>query len=120
MVDGAIKNLCECDAIGGYRLTDTQIDRIDQLLAESDSIRRFVIKRIQFSKGSDLTTGEIVQAYFDYCSEKGWVAFSSKVVERSLPDILLELFHSALNTHVERNGRRQKGYPNICFAEATT
>ena len=94
---------------------DRQADRPNR-----STSRGIVIERIQFSKGSDLTTGEIVQAYFDYCSEKGWVAFSSKAVERSLPDIMLELFRSALNTHVERNGKRQKGYPNVCFAEVTT
>ena len=52
MVEGAIEHLRECDAIGDFRLTDRQIDRIDQLLAESDSIRQFVIERIEFSKGS--------------------------------------------------------------------
>jgi P4 family phage/plasmid primase-like protien len=118
MVDGAILHLQECDSLGDFRLSDAQIDRIDQLLAESDSVRQFVIERIQSSKGCDLTTEEIVQAYFDYCSGKGWVAFSSKTVERTLPDIMLEQFRSALNTHVERNGKRQKGYPNVGFIEA--
>ena len=66
-----------------------------------------------------MTTGEIVQAYFDYCSEKGWVAFSSKKVERDLTDIMLEHFRSALNSHVERNGKRQKGYPNVSLAEVS-
>jgi hypothetical protein len=58
----------------GYRLSDAQAGRVDQLLAESDSIRHFVTERIRPTKGGDLTTNEIVSAYFDYCSEKGWVA----------------------------------------------
>lgn len=119
MVDGAIMHLRECDAIGDYKLAVRQMDRIDQLLAESDSIRQFVIDRMQFSQGGDLTTGEIVQAYFDYCSERGWVAFSSKKVERDLPDIMLEHFRSALNSHVERNAKRQKGYPNVSLREVS-
>jgi phage/plasmid-associated DNA primase len=72
MVDGAIMHLRECDTVGDYRLSDEQEGRVDQLLAESDSIRHFLIERIQPAKGSDLATGEIVSAYFDYCSEKGW------------------------------------------------
>ena len=120
MVDGAIMHLRECDTIGEYRLTEAQTGRIDQLLAESDSIRHFAIERIHSTTKGDLTTAEIVSAYFDYCSEKGWIAFSSKTVERSLPDIMLEHFRSALNSHVERNGKRQKGYPNACLAEVET
>ena len=117
MVQGAILHLRECDSIGDFNLTKAQLDRIDQLLAESDSVRQFVMERIEFSKGRDLTTGEIVQAYFDYCSEKRWVAFSSKTVERALPDIMLEHFRSSLNSHVERNDQRQKGYRNVCLIE---
>ena len=115
MVDGAIEHIRECDAIGDYRLTDAQLGRIDQLLAESDSIRHFVKERIHPAEGSDLTTAEIVSAYLDYCSDQGWLAFSSKTVERNLPDLMLDLYRSALNTHVERNGKRQKGYPNVSF-----
>ena len=105
----------ECDSISDYELTRDQEGRVDQLLAESDSIRHFVAERIEFAKGSDLTAAEILSAYFDYCSDRGWVAFTSKHVERELPDIMLELFRSARNTHVERDGKRQRGYPNVSF-----
>jgi hypothetical protein len=98
-------------------MTDDQEGRVDQLLAESDSIRHFVTERIESAKGADLTASEILSAYFDYCSDKGWVAFTSKHVERELPDIMLELFRSARNTHVERDGKRQRGYPNVSFVE---
>ena len=57
-----------------------------------------------------------MSAYFDYCSEKGWTAFTSRGVERALPDLMLELFHTSLNTHVVRNDNRQKGYPNVSLA----
>ena len=117
MVEGAIMHLRECDTLSDYELTDDQEGRVDQLLAESDSIRHFVTERIESVKGSDLTAAEILSAYFDYCSDRGWVAFTSKHVERELPDIMLELFRSARNTHVERDGKRQRGYPNVSFIE---
>jgi hypothetical protein len=94
-------HLRECDTISDYQLTGSQEARVDQLLEESDSVRHFVTEGIQSVKGSDLTTSEILSAYFDYCSDRGWVAFSSKHVERELSDIMLELFRSARNTHVE-------------------
>ena len=119
MVDGAIMHLRECDTVGDYRLSDEQEGRVDQLLAESDSIRHFLIERIQPAKGCDLATGEIVSAYFDYCSEKGWTAFSFKAVERALPDLMLELFRIARNAHVVRNDKRQNGYPNVALIAPT-
>jgi len=115
MVDGAILHLRECDSTGEYYLTRTQQDRVDQFLAESDSIRHFVIDRIEQSYDADLTTTEIVSAYFDYCSESGWVAFSSREVEMALPDMMLELFHSARSAHIHRGSGRQKGYPHVAL-----
>ena len=44
MIDGAIMHLRECDDISDYTLTDDQSGRIDQLLAESDSVRHFVVE----------------------------------------------------------------------------
>ena len=117
MVDGAILHLQECDAFGEYSLSNKQTERVDQLLAESDSIRFFVTDCIKYSKNDDLTTSEIVSSYFDYCSEKGWVAFPTKIVERDLPDLMLELFRSAHSTHLLRAEKRQKGYPNVAFVE---
>jgi putative DNA primase/helicase len=117
MVDGAIMHLRECDAVGDYQLSKEQAGRVDELLAESDSIRQFVSERIQPAKGRDLATNEIVSAYFDYCDEKGWTAFPSKAVEHALPDLMLELFRTSLNSHVERNDKRQKGYSNVSLAE---
>jgi phage/plasmid-associated DNA primase len=116
MVDGAIMHLRECDAMGEYHLTEAQEDRVDQFLAESDSIRHFVTDRIEQAPDCDLTTTEIVSAYFDYCSESGWVAFSSREVELALPDMMLELFHSARSTHIQRPTGRTKGYPHVALA----
>jgi hypothetical protein len=82
--------------MGGYNLSERQRDRVEQMLAESDSIRKFITERIQFSRGSDLSTAEIIEAYFDYCSQRGWIAFPSKTVERDLPDIMMENFRSAV------------------------
>jgi P4 family phage/plasmid primase-like protien len=115
MVDGAIMHTRECDSIGDYRLTEGQAARVDQLLAESDSIRHFVTDCISPAAGSDLTTSEIVSAYFDYCSNRGWLEFSSRQVEHALPDLMLEQFRSVRSAHLIRDGKRQKGYPKVCL-----
>jgi putative DNA primase/helicase len=72
MVEGAIQHLKECDDIGDYRLTEKQRNRTTQLLAESDSLRHFVTDCIQRSPvGEDLSTEEMVAAYFDYSAARG-------------------------------------------------
>jgi len=114
MVDGAIEHLRECDANGDYRLTAEQTDHVVQLLAESDSLRLFVIDCIQESQdGSDLSTTEIISAYFDYCAERKWAPFPSKRAERNLADLMLEIHHSARGTHVMRGDKRVNGYRNV-------
>jgi P4 family phage/plasmid primase-like protien len=118
MVDGATMHIEECGSVGDYCLSAGQAARVDQLLAESDSIRHFVTERIRLAEDCDLATSEIVSSYFDYCYERGWVAFSTKQGERALPDIMLEVFRRTLNAHVVRNGKRQKGYPNVSFVLA--
>ncbi len=45
---------------------------VDSLLAESDSLRWFLIEKVRRQDGSDLSVAEIVQAYADYCPDKGW------------------------------------------------
>lgn len=57
---------------GDIRLTPRQSGVVDSLLAESDSLRFFLRECVKHEKGSDLTVGEIVQAYAHYCPDKGW------------------------------------------------
>ena len=59
----------------------------------------------------------MLSSYFDYCAARGWVAFSSRNFTTALPDLMLELFRSAHSTHIVREGKRQKGYPNIAFIQ---
>jgi P4 family phage/plasmid primase-like protien len=120
MVDGAIMHLAECDAIGDYQLTGAQAGRVDQLMEESDSVRHFVRKCVKADAESTLTTAEIVARYVDYCDEANWTPFTSKQVERALPDLMLELFRSGHGSNILRGDdpKRQKGYPKVAFVEA--
>jgi hypothetical protein len=34
----------------------------------------------------------------------------------ALPDMMLELFHSARSTHIQRPSGRTKGYPHVALA----
>ncbi len=103
---GFVKLQAEFAEIGDFKLTDAQRGRVESLLAESDSLRLFVKERMARHEFSDVTTGEIQQAYAEYCADKGWNALPSAVVERTLPDIMLEAFHVTKAHSIERDGKK--------------
>ena len=54
----------------------------------------------------NVTSAEISQAYAEFCADKGWNALATSVVERTLPDIMLEKFHVTKSHDIERNGKK--------------
>ena len=59
---------------GDIALTDRQRQIVDSLLAESDSLRFFLLECVERAEGADLSVNEIVEAYAAFCPEKGWRA----------------------------------------------
>ena len=67
---------------GDIALTDRQTQIVDSLLAESDSLRFFLLDRVERAEGADLSVNEIVEAYAAFCPEKGWRAMPITEVQR--------------------------------------
>ena len=103
---GFMKLHREFAAQGDFLLTARQQERIDSLLAESDSLRIFVRERMMRDPRGDVTTTEINQAYAEFCADRGWNALPTAMVERALPDLMLETFQATKNHCLERDGRR--------------
>lgn len=105
---------------GDFVLTDAQRGRVDSLLAESDSLRLFVKERMARHEYGDVTTSEISQAYAEFCADHGWNALPTAVVERTLPDIMLEEFHVTKCHCIERDGKKSnRGWKRVQLLEAT-
>lgn len=118
---GFVKLQAEFAQIGDFALTDPQRGRIDSLLAESDSLRLFVKERMERHEHGDVTCAEISQAYVEYCADKGWNALSSAVVERTLPDIMLDQFHVTKSHSVEREGKKSnRGWRKVRLKQASS
>ena len=117
---GFVKLQAEFAATGDFALSEKQRGRVDSLLAESDSLRLFVRERLQKSAYGDVTTGEISQAYSEYCADKGWNALPSAIVERTMPDIMLDEFHVMKTHSIERDGKKSnRGWRKVQLLEAT-
>ena len=71
IVEGAAEHLDELENRGGdFVLSDEQMERVNRLLTESQSLRFFVKEEIVNRDGADLSTDETVRAYFAYCKKR--------------------------------------------------
>jgi P4 family phage/plasmid primase-like protien len=118
-LNGFVKLQTEFAELGDFKLTDAQRARVESLLAESDSLRLFVTERLVQHEYGDVTTSEISQAYSEYCADKGWNALPSAVVERTLPDLMLQMFHVTKSHSIERDGKSNRGWHKVKLLEAT-
>jgi len=106
---------------GDFVLTEAQRRRIDSLLAESDSLRLFVKARVGRDEYGDVTSAELHQSYAEFCADMGWTALPTAVVERNLPDIMLEEFHVTRAHSIERDGRKSnRGWRKVRLTTAPT
>jgi P4 family phage/plasmid primase-like protien len=116
----AIKGLkalrADIQSCGDIVFTDEQRARTKALLDESDGLRMFLKTQIQTKSGQNLTTEEIVQRFASYCAERKWT-MASAIVEKQLPDLMLELFSVSKSNNIERftDGKttERKGYRGI-------
>jgi len=111
---GFLKLQGEFKATGDFALTPSQQARIDSLLAESDSIRLFVREWIEPDHDGDITTDEFKQAYAEFCTERGWKAMPTVVVEHNAENLMLEIWQVAKNHCTERHGKKSnRGWKGV-------
>jgi putative DNA primase/helicase len=107
--------LKDIDELGNIALTERQKTIVDNLLAESDSLRLFLQEAIAEADGEDLSVNEIVEAYAAFCPEKGWNPLAITEVHRSLEGLMLELFHVTKSHCIKRNDRSVRGFFGVRF-----
>jgi phage/plasmid-associated DNA primase len=95
---------------GDIVLTERQKGIVDSLLAESDSLRFFLRDRVERAEDADLSVGEIVEAYAEFCPDMGWNPMPITEIQHSLEGLMLELFHVAKSHSVKRDSRSVRGF----------
>jgi phage/plasmid-associated DNA primase len=116
-VAGTAAHLDELKAGGNFIETDDQKNRVDHLLAESESVKYFVAERVcRVRGGPGLSTEELVAAYTDYCDERNWRPHGIKQAERDLPDIMMSTHGVHVGAHIVRNKKRVRGYPHVALS----
>jgi phage/plasmid-associated DNA primase len=115
-LEGLLAVKDEVDKHGALVLTPEQKKRTDALLDESEGVRHFVSMHIKADPNDDLTTAEIIEKYAAYCADpdRGW-NINVRSVERELPNVMMQLFKTGVNTNIMRNGKKLRGYRNVTF-----
>jgi len=114
LIEGAIRVL-QGDRM---KLTQRQSDLVQDLLDESDSLRTFLTRRVApGERTDDLSSEELVKAYFEFCEARGWDTGSQRQVELKLPDLMLERFKAAKSNEVQRDEKSVRGWKKIKFID---
>ena len=101
-----------------WPLTYEQQQRVDDMLAESDSLRAFITQRIVRNPEASLTVDELVAEYENYCAHLGWVALTKAQAERNLGPIMMEIHRAAKRNDIKRGTSQKRGYMGICLTES--
>ena len=118
MVEGARRLLDELAGGGDLRLTTRQLDRVEDLLAESDSVTRFVQVDTERRRDQDVTNEELVTAYQRYCHQKGWQALPESDVKAKLRQAVIDCHQLTPSHDIQRgDGRTQRGYRHLAIVE---
>jgi phage/plasmid-associated DNA primase len=105
--------LKDIDETGNIALSERQLATVDNLLAESDSLRLFLRERVEKAEGADLSVQEIIESYAAFCPERGWNPLPITEVQRSLQGLMLELFHVAQSHSINREERSVRGFRGV-------
>jgi len=107
--------LADIEEYGDIKMTEPQGKTVDGLLAESDSLRHFLMENIVQDENADLSTTEIVEAYAEYCPRKGWNPKPITVIQRELESLMLGHFGTAKAHSIHRDGKSTKGFRRVAF-----
>jgi P4 family phage/plasmid primase-like protien len=104
---------------GRLRLDQAQIDRVDRLILESQSLKGFLKEEVRWDVEADLSTSEILEAYADWCERKQIEPIPEFVAQKQLPHLMLELFKVSKSNDIDRNGKNLRGFARVAFKNPT-
>jgi len=97
----------------GWPLTPVQQKRVDDMLAESDSLRAFVSQRIVREHDASLSVDELLAEYENYCAELGWMSLAKARAERSLSPLMMEIHRAAKRHDIKRGTSQRRGFMGV-------
>ncbi len=75
----------------------------------------FLRENVVKESGSDLSVGEIIQAYAHFCPDQGWDPLPESQIGRQLPTLMLEMFQVVKSNNCQRDGKSARGFHGVTF-----
>jgi phage/plasmid-associated DNA primase len=101
------------DGGGDLLLSDPQKLLVESLLAESDSVRHFLLDCVVTDASENVTVQELVLAYGAYCPERKWRPLPVTEVYCQLEALMLELFGVPKRNDIGRYDKVQRGFGGV-------
>jgi P4 family phage/plasmid primase-like protien len=117
MVEGAMQLLHEMQQTGTYALTKAQQGRIEKLVMEANSVREFVKTCVKKTEGHNTTTDDFVAGYVTYCQMKHWNPLPASMVEKQLPNAMMEIHMAPKRNDISTVNGTQRGYSGVGIRE---
>ena len=95
----------------GYKLTQAQAGRIEQLLANSDSLRQFVMEKLEQHDASDIASEEFHNGYKEFCADHGWDP--APHAHRDAGDLILDVWKVQQCHGILREGSHRRGWRGL-------
>ena len=109
-------------AYGDVVLSDDQRAKVQRIVDDSGSLRLFVETRLEKPCGGSfgsLSTNEIVDAYNDFCRQRGFEVQPDMVTQKKLPDLMMEIHGLPKGKKVSGpDGRSGRGYHGVGLKDA--
>lgn len=118
-IEGAVKLLNRLHN-GEPICSSEHYQRVENMLAESQSVRYFLKDCVESTTEGNVTKDELLQAYADYCGTRGWKIVSRTEFSSQVGELMLELFHIN-ESHSLRRGMAMniRGYSRVRLKNAT-
>lgn len=117
MIEGAIILLDELETFGRIQRSKEQMRRVDDLLAESDSVVAFVQNCVTPKNGDDVTVTELSEAYTHFCQERGWKQETVTSFETQIKNVMLQLHRVSRRNDILRNTKSQRGFKHVALVD---
>jgi len=109
---GFLRARQEIAETGDLALTPEQSARVDGLLQESDSVRRFLAECTEAGDG-DVSTVELIEAYYAFCASREWTPQPPRNVNRTFSDAILELHGASQRHDIRRDRKSVRGWRGV-------
>jgi phage/plasmid-associated DNA primase len=114
LLEGLKKAMREIENHGDLVLSDTQLDRVNQLVMRSEAAEAFVQRCLVADREEDVTSEELIEAFYSFCAARGWQPGSDRDFMVKLSSIIGDRFGRPKAGDLERNGKKtRKGWRGL-------